>query len=352
MAVTILLNESVGSNRCVPLWCVQSNGTSACTNESGATFNFEIGGVYYGSGGSLSAVSANMGLYTCIFSASKLSVPGVGQVMYSSGTAPPVSAPFVVTLPMLNRLVSIATCSSGGANTITLDSLETNTADQLSGMCITVQYRDGTYQDNVIQKYSAARVATVYNSWASNPASGMTDWLQPGGAQAWSTSTVSGIAAGTYSGVSVGAGNFAPGVYSGVSVSVRDSGIAPTSFQLANYSGVSVEVKSGGIQTSSVGVGNYSGVSVEITTKGIGTNSITSGTYSGVTLGANPVGDKTLYSINSIVPGSYSGVSVEVKTGGIQTASVGKGAYSGVSLEVTTGGIQVASVDRKSTRLN
>src|SRR5256886_804572 len=326
--------------------------SSVCTNESGATFNFEIGGVNYGSGGSLSAVSANMGLYTCIFSASKLSVPGVGQVMYSSGTALPVSAPFVVTLPMLNRLVSIATCSSGGANTITLDSLETNTADQLSGMCITVQYRDGTYQDNVIQKYSAARVATVYNSWASVPVSGMTYWLQPGGAQAWSTSTVSGIAAGTYSGAPVGAANFAPGVYSRVSVSVRDSGIAPTSFQLANYSGVSVEVKSGGIQTSSVGVGNYSGVSVEITTKGIGTNSITSGTYSGVTLGANPVGDKTLYSINSIVPGSYSGVSVEVKTGGIQTASVGKGAYSGVSLEVTTGGIQVASVDRKSTRLN
>ena len=93
MAVTIILNESVTSNRCVPVWCVQSNGTSAATNESGRTFNFEIGGVFYGSGGSISAVSAADGLYTCIFSASKLSVPGVGQVMYSSGTALPVSAP-------------------------------------------------------------------------------------------------------------------------------------------------------------------------------------------------------------------------------------------------------------------
>jgi len=344
VAVTILLNESVGSNRCVPLWCVQSNGTSACTNESGATFNFEIGGVYYGSGGSLSAVSANIGLYTCIFSASKLSVPGVGQVMYSSGTALPVSAPFVVIPPMFNRLISVATCSAGGANTITLNSVETTTADQYSGMGITVQYRDGTYQDNVIQKYSAARVATVYNSWVSVPVSGMTYWLQPGGAHAWSTSTISGIAAGTYSGVTLGAGNFAPGVYSGVSFSIRDSGIATTSYQLGNYSGVSVEVKNGGIQTSSVGAGSYSGVSLEIKTGGIQTNSIGSATYSGVTLGANPVGDKTLYSINSIVPGSYSGVSVEVKTGGIQAASVGKGVYSGVSVEVTTGGIQVASV--------
>src|SRR2546429_6444419 len=123
MAVTILLNESVGSNRCVPLWCVQSNGTSACTNESGATFNFEIGGVYYGSGGSLSAVSANMGLYTCIFNASKVCVPGVGLVMYSSGTALPVSAPFVVTPPMVNRLESIATSSSGVADTITVIAL-------------------------------------------------------------------------------------------------------------------------------------------------------------------------------------------------------------------------------------
>ena len=97
MAIEIKINESNASNRCVPIWCVQSNGTSACTNESGATFMFEIGGVFYGSGGSISAVSAVAGLYTCIFSASKVSVAGVGQVMYSSGTALPVSTPFRVT---------------------------------------------------------------------------------------------------------------------------------------------------------------------------------------------------------------------------------------------------------------
>src|SRR2546426_11224623 len=95
MAVIILNNESVASNRCVPIWCVQSNGTSAATNESGRTFMFEIGGVFYGSGGSISAVSAVDGLYTCIFSAFKVSGTGRGQVMYSSNTALPGSAPLV-----------------------------------------------------------------------------------------------------------------------------------------------------------------------------------------------------------------------------------------------------------------
>jgi hypothetical protein len=75
-----------------------------------------------------------------------------------------------------------------------------------------------------------------------------------------------------------------------------------------------------------VGVGkiapaSYSGVSVEVKLGGIQTVSIASATYSGVTFGANPIGDKTLYSINSIVPGSYSGVSVEVIN--INAASAG-----------------------------
>src|SRR2546428_2032263 len=297
MAVIMVNNESVVAIRCVPLWGVQWNGTSAATNESGRTFMFEIGGVFYGSGGSISAVSAVDGLYTCIFSASKISVTGVGQVMYSSSTALPVSAPFVVVPSMWNRILSTATCSAGAANTITLNSIETATADQFSGACITVQYRDGSYQDNVIKSYSAARVATCYNSWVSVPVSGMTYWLQPGGSQAWSCSTVSDIRPATYSGVSVGASNFAPGTYSGVSFSLRDGGIATTTFQAGNYSGVSVEVKSGGIQTTSIGAGNYSGVSIEVKTKGIGTNSIASASYSGVTV-----------EVSNIAAGSFSGV--------------------------------------------
>lgn len=96
MAIQILINESDVSRRAVPIWLVQSNGTSAATNESGRTFMFSIGNRFYGSGGSLSAVSAIDGLYDCVFSASKISVLGPGQVMYSSGTALPMSTPFEV----------------------------------------------------------------------------------------------------------------------------------------------------------------------------------------------------------------------------------------------------------------
>lgn len=101
---------------------------------------------------------------------------------------------------------------------------------------------------------------------------------------------------------SIGKGN-----YSGVSQEILTGGIQPTSVGAGNYSGMSVEVKSGGIQTVSMGKGNYSGVSQEILTGGIQTTSIGVGTYSGVTFGANPVGDKTGYSVNSIVPGTSTG---------------------------------------------
>ena len=97
MSVVLLLNQSGASLRNVPLPpLVQSNGTSACTNESGRTFYFELGGVDYGSGGSLSVISANLGLYACNFSASKLSVTGQGSVYYSSNTALPARTPIEV----------------------------------------------------------------------------------------------------------------------------------------------------------------------------------------------------------------------------------------------------------------
>lgn len=76
--------------------CFQSNGTSAATNEGGRAFTFAIGGVFYGSGGSLSAVSASDGAYMANFSASKVSVLGHGMVLYSSNTALPWMTPFEV----------------------------------------------------------------------------------------------------------------------------------------------------------------------------------------------------------------------------------------------------------------
>lgn len=100
--ILLKLNESSASLRVVPLPALirASDGTSSATNESGRTFYFSVGGVDYGSGGSLSAVSAAMGLYTCNFAASKISVTGPGFVYYglpnSSLTVLATSAPFMV----------------------------------------------------------------------------------------------------------------------------------------------------------------------------------------------------------------------------------------------------------------
>lgn len=96
MAFRILINESNASRRAVPIWLVGSDGTTPVTNASGATFMFQIGGAFYGSGGSLSVVSANAGEYVCAFSDSKLSVLGPGVCMYQAAATLPASTPFEV----------------------------------------------------------------------------------------------------------------------------------------------------------------------------------------------------------------------------------------------------------------
>lgn len=289
MAIFLTLNESSASSRCVPMWCVQSNGTSAATNESGRTFFFSLGGVDYQSGGSLSAISANAGLYSANFSASKLSVMGQGFVYYSSGTALPTMTPIMV-VPW----------NSFDSMRLGLFALP-NAAQNASG--------------------GLPVIGTDYGSTF--------------------TVGVSNIKAGSYSGVSVEVTNIKPGTYSGVSFGIKDSGIATTSYIAGNYSGVSMEVKAGGIQVVSIGTGSvYSGVSFEVKPGGIQTTSIGKGAYSGVSVEITTGGIQTV----SVGKGSYSGVSTEVVTGGIQVVSIGKGAYSGVSFEVTTGGIQTSSV--------
>ena len=339
MAVVIQLNESSASSRCVPIFCVQSNGTSAATNESGRTFYWALGGVDYGAGGTLSAVSATMGMYMCNFSASKLSVVGQGYVYYglpnSSATALQVCTPF-----------QVVAYNSADSMRLGLFALPNAGANATNGL------------------------PTIGNDYGST--------------------------------LTVGVSNLKAGTYSGVSVEVKTGGIQTASVGKGAYSGVSVEVTTGGIQAASVGAGNYSGMSVEIKLKGIATTSITSGTYSGftvdgvnvlttnadktgygvstiaagsysgvtlqglsnyanlptVTVGTN--NDKTGYGVTSIAAGSYSGVTIQgvsnyanlpsVTVGtnndktGYSVNSLVPGTYSGVSVEVTTGGIQATSL--------
>lgn len=225
MSTIILLNQSSASQRVVPLPpLVQSNGTSACTNESGRTFYFSVGGVDYGSGGSISAISATLGIYECLFSASKVSVSGQGRVYYSSGTALPASTP-----------IDIVKYDSYDSMRLGLFAIP-NSAPNISG--------------------GLPQLGTDYGSLL--------------------TVGVSNIKGATYSGVTIdglsrinSSVTIANATYSAVTLrldAVDYSSIVTVGvgkIKAAAYSGVSVEVTTGGIQTVSVGAGAYSGVTVD-----------------------------------------------------------------------------------------
>lgn len=258
---------------------VQSNGTSACTNESGRTFGFSIGGVDYGSGGSISAISTVMGTYVCLFAASKVSAMGQGFVYYggtsSSSTALPACTPIEV--------------------------VATNSYDSMRYGLFALPNADPTAAGGLIVFGTGAQQLHT-----SNGSVGLK-------AQTHSQATVGGInniLAGTYSGVTFGTNNIAPNNYSGASFEILTGGIQTSSIGKGSYSGVSVEVKTGGIQAASVGAGNYSGMSVEVKAKGIATSSIeTANIYSSLTIqGLNNYANISSVTLNI---GNHSGATID-----------------------------------------
>lgn len=260
-------DDSVLSNRVVPFRLFLSNGTAPDTGASNKTLMFSQGGRPQQSAGSVSAISANAGMYYGVLSQSNISVLGTVALWYDQGDFPQhVANVLVVNSNPYSSLSNIAAKSYSG---VTFETSNIK-AGQYSGVTVGI--------DN--------------------------------------------IKAASYSGVSVGVLDIKPASYSGVTFGVDN--IKP-----AAYSGVSVEVKAGGIQTSSVGAGNYSGVS-------LGVLDIKPANYSGVTVGA---GD--------IKPGAYSGVSVEMKAGGIQSTSFGPSALDAAALS-TDAGQEIA--DRFLTR--
>lgn len=276
MSVIIQLNESNASRRVVPLPpLVQSNGTSACTNESGATFFFSVGGVFYGSGGSISAISAPIGLYEALFSASKVSTLGQGAVHYSSGTALPSRTP-----------IEIVATNSYDSMRYGLFALPNAAAEAAGGL---ITSGTGTGQLSV----SVGSVGLK--------------------AQTHSQATITGI------------NNILAGNYSGVTF--ETSNIKP-----ANYSGVSFEILTGGIQTTSIGKGNYSGVSVEVKAKGIATSSIeTANVYSYVSWGAAMEVGSTV----SIHAGTHSSVTIQGLSNyaNISSVTLNVGNHSGATID-------------------
>lgn len=94
MSYAVQVNESNASRRVIYLWCVQSNGTSAATNEATGRPRMSVGGLsMWTTENTLSAVSANAGHYSLVLGASDISLLGQGTILYSSGTALPISVP-------------------------------------------------------------------------------------------------------------------------------------------------------------------------------------------------------------------------------------------------------------------
>jgi hypothetical protein len=193
--------------------CFQSNGTSAATFESGRTFMFSVGGVFYGSGGSISAVSGIDGMYTCNFSASKVSVLGPGMVMYSSNTALAWITPF--------EIVAEDPWTSG----VTLNAgLYSNVTVRIEGV-----------------DYSGLTIKGISN-WANISSVTLNVGTHSG-------ATIQGVTR-VNSGVTLNADTHSGATIQGVTR--LNSGVT---LNADVHSGASVEVKSGGIQAGSLGAG-------------------------------------------------------------------------------------------------
>lgn len=308
MSVIIKLNESSASLRVVPLPpLVQSNGTSSCTNESGRTFYFSIGGVDYGSGGSVSAISAAMGLYTANFSASKVSVAGQGFVYYggpnSSSTALVASTP-----------IEVVKWDSYDSMRLGLFALPNAAAEAAGGL---VTSGTGVGQLSV-----------------SNGSVGLK-------AQTHSQATIGGI------------NNILAGNYSDVSFSVRAGGIQTSSVGAGNYSGVSVEIKTKGIATNSIETANtYSHVTWQGISNYANISNVTlaAGTHSNVTI----KGIENYANISSVTlnVGTHSGATVQGVTRVNSSVTPADALYSAVTVRwdiaqslsgVTVDGVRIIS---------
>lgn len=283
MTFIVEKDEGTAGRRFVPFRLFNSDGTSPDTTASNGTVLASLNGAAQLSLGSISAISANAGMYGMQLSASNVSTLG-SLALYTDTLATPFPQ-HVATVQVVNY----------------------NPMSTQSGVLLgNALYSAVTVRIDPTQSFSGVTVGI--NNIAPNVYSGVSVGIKD-----------SGIATTT----------FIVGNYSGVSVEVKTGGIQVASIGKGNYSGVSAEILTGGIQTTSIGKGAYSGVSLEITTGGIQTVSVGKGAYSGVSLEVTTGGIQVV----SIGKGNYSGVSHEILTGGIQTTSVGAGAYSGVTID-------------------
>lgn len=303
MSYAIQVDESNASRRVVYLWAVQSNGTSAATNEAGGQPRMSVGGLsMWTTANTLSAISANAGLYSLVLGASDISLLGQGTVQYSSGTALPNTVN--VEIVGYNPFTAYSLFSS--ADSVGLKA-QTHSGATVAGLVSDVSIRNGAYS-----AVSIGGVTRVNSSVTIVDAeySGVT------------------VRVSTYSGNTPQTGDAYArlGAPAGASVSADVA---------------AVKVDSAAIKAKTDNITFTVANRVDATINSAVT--LAAGRYSDVTIG----GVEALESAVTLAAGRYSDVTiggvealesgVTVDTGGIITASFGAGAIDAVALATDAG---------------
>lgn len=317
MSYAIQVNESNASRRVVYLWAIQSNGTSPATNEAGGRPTMSVGGLsMWTTANTLSAVSANAGHYALVLGTSDISLMGQGTVVYASGTALTTSVNVeIVGYDPFTPYSLFTSADSVGLKAIT------HSGATVAGLVSDVSIRDGAYSavtlGGVTRVNSNVTLADGNYSAVTVRVNGgtVTSVTDPVTVGTNNDKTGYGLAAGSYSGVTIGG---VERINSNVTIANAD------------YSGVTVRVGGGTVES----VTNPVTVGTNNDKTGYG---LAAGTYSGVTVG-----------VNNIAPTTYSGVTIDGVTRVNSSVTIADGIYSAVTVRtsnvtIATGGIVAAS---------
>lgn len=260
----------------------------------------------------------------------------------STGTGPFTSGSNITMLASLN-----------GAAQISLGSVSAVSANagqygfQLTASNVSTLGSLALYTDNVA--HFAQHVATV-QVVNYNPMSVQSGVIIAGGSYSSTTVRLDLVA---YSGATVGAGNFAPGVYSGVSFSVRDSGIANSSFQAGTFSNLTVQGAVNLDSSVTLRAVTHSGATVQ------GVNRINSG----VTLNADTHSGATIQGLSNYAnisnvtlhAGTHSSVTIQGVTRLNSNVTLNANTHSGATVEavqfISTAGERSLASSYLSTNL-
>jgi len=240
----------------------------------------------------------------------------------STGTGPFTGGS---NITMLGSLNGAAQLSLGSVSAVSANAGQYGY--QLSASNVSTLGSLALYTDNVA--HFAQHVATV-QVVNNNPMSFQSGVIIAGGSYSSTTVRLDLVA---YSGATVGAGNFAPGVYSGVSFSIRDSGIANTSFQETTYSRVTVQ----GVVNVDSGVSIRAGTHSSVTIQGLSNYA----NISNVTLHAGTHSNATVQGISNYAnisnvtlhAGTHSDVTIQGVTLLNSTVTLRANTHSGATID-------------------